>query len=211
MKIYDEFKEYLDNENKEKSVQFILDNVKNKEITIVDLYKNILTPSLNNLVCSIEDKEVCIWKEHVRTSIVRTILECCYPYIIQEKDKNEVNKDAGTVIVLCPTDEYHEIGARMVSDYFTLCGYDSIFVGSNTPKNEFLSAINVYKPKFIAISVTNYYNLISAKRTIEAIRAIENYGLQILVGGHAFENNQDAWKKIGADMLIKDFEDIKNL
>jgi len=30
------------------------------------------------------DADVCVWKEHVRTSIVRTVVEAAYPYVVKE-------------------------------------------------------------------------------------------------------------------------------
>jgi methanogenic corrinoid protein MtbC1 len=188
-----------------------LSYLEEKKIDIVTLYTNILAPSLNNMKCNIEEGGVCIWKEHVRSSTIRTVIECCYPYVIREK--NELYKDVnhGKVIVICPSEEYHEIGARMVSDFFTLSGFETIFVGSNTPKDEFIKAIDYINPKYLAISVTNYYNLVGVKATIDKIRTSSNNKLIILVGGHAFKNNPEAVKKIGADRFIDNFNDIKNL
>jgi len=209
--VYNKFVSLLEKEDKEKAVNLILSLLEEEKIDIVTLYTEILAPSLNNMKCNGEEGGGCIWKEHVRSSIIRTIVECCYPYVI--KEKNKINKDTnlGKVIVICPPEEQHEIGARMVSDFFTLCGYETIFVGSNTPKNEFLKAIDFINPRYLAVSVTSYYNLVAAKDTIEKIRKSTNKELDILVGGHAFINNPEALKKTNADMVINNFNDIKNL
>lgn len=205
---YDEFISYLEDENKEKAVEIILKKLESKEIQIVDLYNTVLAPALNNMECKLKDKRVCIWKEHVRSSIIRTIIECCYPYVIREKIKDENNKN---VLVICPSEEYHEIGARMAADFFTLCGYNTIFVGSNTPKEDFMTAISVVNPYYVVVSVTNYYNLVAAKKTIERIKSNGNFKGKILVGGYAFKNNKEAVKNVGADIFIDSFEDVKNL
>lgn len=207
--IYNEFVSLLEIEDKENAVNLILSLLEDGKIDIVTLYTDVLAPSLNNMVYNVEKDEGCIWKEHVRSSIIRTIVECCYPYVIKEKAYKDTN--SGKVIVICPPDEQHDIGARMVSDFFTLCGYDTIFVGSNTPKNEFLNAINFVNPKYLAISVTNYYNLVAVKDTIEKIRNSTNNKLKILIGGHAIVDNQEALKNIDADMVINNFNDIRNL
>jgi methanogenic corrinoid protein MtbC1 len=34
--------------------------------------------------------------------------------------------------LFAPPDKQHELGARMISDYFTMNGFKSTFVGSNT-------------------------------------------------------------------------------
>lgn len=209
--IYNKFINLLELEDKENAVTLILSLLEEEKIDIVTLYTNILAPSLNNMKGDNEKGGVCIWKEHVRSSIIRTIIECCYPYVIKEKNETCKNINYGKVIVICPPEEFHEIGARIVSDFFTLCGYETIFIGSNTPKNEFLKAIDYINPKYLVISVTNYYNLVAAKDTIEKIRNSTNKKFIILVGGHAFKNNPEALKSTNADMVIDNFHDIKNL
>jgi methanogenic corrinoid protein MtbC1 len=209
--IYNKFICLLNVENKENAVNLILSLLEEEKIDIVTLYTDILAPSLNNMKCNAEEGNGCIWKEHVRSSIIRTIVECCYPYVIKEKNKKNEGTNLGKVIVICPPEEQHEIGARMVSDFFTLCGYETIFVGSNTPKNEFLKVIDFINPRYLAISVTSYYNLVAAKDTIDKIRNSTNKKLSILIGGHAFRNNPEALKNTNADMVINDFNDIKNL
>jgi methanogenic corrinoid protein MtbC1 len=209
--IYNKFISLLEVENKEKAVNLILSLLEEEKVDIVTLYTDILAPSLNNMKCNTEEGEGCIWKEHVRSSIIRTIVECCYPYVIKEKNKMYKGTNLGKVIVLCPPEEQHEIGARMASDFFTLCGYETIFVGSNTPKNEFLKVIDFINPMYLAVSVTSYYNLVAAKATIEKIRNSTNKKLNILIGGHALRNNTEALKNTNADMVINNFNDIKNL
>jgi methanogenic corrinoid protein MtbC1 len=209
--IYSKFINFLELEEKENAVNLILSSLEEKKIGIVSLYTNILTPSLNNMKCANEEVGGCIWKEHVRSSIIRTIIECCYPYVIKEKNLLYKDKNYGKVIVLCPPEEYHEIGARIVSDFFTLCGYESVFVGSNTPKNEFIKVIDYVNPKYLAISVTNSFSLVAAKDIIGKIRNSSNKKLKILVGGHAFTNNPSAIKNANADMILHNFDDIKNL
>lgn len=207
--IYDNFIKFLYQEDKENSVNFILDKVKNNEIHIVSLYTEVLTPALNNIDCT--DSNFCIWKEHVRSSIIRTIIECCYPYVIKERNEKYKLKTNKKVLVLCPSEEYHELGARMSADFFTLLGYNCIFIGGNTPKEDFLKAINSFSPNYIAISVTNYFNLVAAKKSIDLIKEVAKTPPTILVGGNAFKNNSMAYKKVGADLYINSFEDILQL
>jgi methanogenic corrinoid protein MtbC1 len=118
------------------------------------------------------------------------------------------------VIVVCPPEELHEIGARMVTDFFTLLGFDAIFVGANTPQADILEAIGYVKPQYIAISVSNYYNLVAARKMISGIyelREMTGADFKIIVGGLAFEQNPGACDDVGVDSLLHNFEDIKNL
>lgn len=206
-KIMNEFKNYFEDENKEQAVKYILSKLENGEIDVLDLYMEILTPVQNETQCKLEDKRICIWKEHVRTSIIRTIVECCYPYIIEKRNRMNYGY-TGTAVVICPPEEYHDLGARMVSDFFTICGLNSIYVGSNTPYRDFYQAIDIVRPDIVAISVSNYYNLVVTKKIIEDIRKTVTYPLKIVVGGHAFNADETKYKQFGADYFAKTFDDI---
>ena len=207
-KILKEFEVLFEDENKEEAVKYILARLKAGEVDIIDLYSKILTPLLNNMTCKLEDQRICIWKEHIKTGIVRTIVECCYPYVIQKRDALNLSKK-GIVAVICPPDEYHDLGARMVADFFTISGYNAIFVGSNTPYKDFYNAIHAIRPEVVAISVSNYYNLVAAKRMVEELKKAVNYPLKIVVGGHAFrEDETNKLGAVGADYCANSYEDI---
>ncbi len=212
--LYEQIQSCLSQENKHGCINIVLDELSNSRIDIVTLYNEILTPALREKYYLKSDKEICIWEEHVRTSIIRTIIECCYPYVINERDNKYHSTLKDKVIVVCPTEELHEIGARMVSDFFTLSGFDTIFVGANTPQLEIIEAIEHINPTYVAVSVTCYYNLLAAMRTIKSIIDIRNKGgldFTIIVGGYAFKKNPEMLDKMGADLLLDTFDDIKNL
>jgi methanogenic corrinoid protein MtbC1 len=211
--LYEEFVSYLDNKDRKKCVEFILSKLASSELDIVTLYEEILTPSLREEFYQDKHK-ICIWEEHVRSSIIRTVIECCYPYVVKERDNKYQAAAKGRVVVACPTGELHEIGARMVTDFFTLCGLDATFVGANTPQDEILDAIGYIKPKYMAISVSNYYNLLAARKTIQKVGEISKTlgpDFKVIVGGYAFEQNPCTCDDVGADLLLHSFSDIEKL
>lgn len=208
--LYKELLFYLKNEDKEKALKFCLDSLNNNNINIIELYESFLTPAINSIVDEVIDEDDLIWKEHLRSGIVRTIIESAYPFVLKERDKlGNITDDK--VIVMCPRFEDHELGARIVSDFFTIAGYDSVFIGANTPEKTIIKAVNSISPKYISISVTNYYNLISAKKTIEIIRNSIKHEIIFLLGGQAFISNPKSYKEIGGDLLLNSFDDILNL
>ena len=203
--------QYLKAEDKENSLNLCISYLENKQGSVVELYESILTPALNNIIEEYEgDEENLIWNEHVRSGIIRSIVECVYPYVL--KEKKELGKEnMGRVIIMCPRYEDHELGARMVSDFFTIAGYDSTFIGANTPEKTIIKAIESIKPKFISMSVTNYYNLVATKKIIEYIKSTVEDKMTFLLGGFAFNSNPNAYKEIGGDMLLNSFNDILEL
>lgn len=200
---YDKFNQLLDAENRYECIKYIRNLVQNKSISIVEAYEQILGPSLNNTGKSIIEEKERIWEEHVKTSIVRSVVECLYPNVYEN-----IHKKTGLkALVLCPSEEFHEIGARMVSDFLLLLGYDVTYIGGNTPIDDFVYAINELKPALVAISVTNYYNLVVLKDTIEKVREIDQ-DCKILVGGGAFGKN-NCHTTVGADYCAHTFAEIE--
>lgn len=208
--LYKELLGFLKLEDKDNALKLCIDSLENGIVSVIELYKNILSPALNSIVDEYEEDDTLIWKEHVRSGIIRTIIENAYPYVIKER-KDRGNGNLGKVIVMCPRYEDHEIGARMATDFFTIAGYDATFIGGNTPEQTMLKAVEDIKPKYISMSVTNYYNLIAARKTIDLIREKFDYGLKFILGGYAFVSNPEYYKDIGGDMLLTEFEDILDL
>lgn len=183
--LYLRFLALLSSEDKASTVDYALQLLRDKTITLFELYQDFLTRSLNEYVCPVEDKEICIWREHARTAIVRTIVEATYPYVLNEKDKR---KPMGqTVLVVCPAEEYHEVGALIVANVFELAGFEARYIGANTPKKDILSAVKVVKPDFLAISVTNYYNVIQTKQITDEMKSLFP-DVKIILGGNAFQH-----------------------
>lgn len=203
--IYDKFMTYLIDENKEGATQYIYQLLNEKSISIESLYLDILAPSLNSFECVEKDEEICIWKEHIRSSIIRTILDISYLFILeQRKTKKKINKK---VVLLTPAFELHEIGAIMIAHLMLLEGFDASFVGANTPKGDILSAIRAYQPDYIALSVTNPYNLVITKQVTDEIRKFFPE-LKIILGGQAF-SDQNALPQLSYDYIIQSLDDLK--
>ena len=208
--LYDKLLVFLKAEDKENAVKLCINSLENKDVSVVDLYEKVLTPALNSIIDDYPNDEDLIWREHVRSGIVRSIVELSYIYVLRER-KELGNDGKGKVIVMCPDFEDHELGARMVSDFFTIAGYETTFIGAKTAHKTVLKAIEIISPKYISISVTNNFNLFSTKKIIEKIKNSTDQKISILLGGRVFISNPKIYKEIGGDYLLKNFQDILNL
>lgn len=205
-KFYSEFKAIIETEDRNQTLNYVLDKLNRGEISIISLYEELLTPVLRNMDLT-GDEKVDIWREHIRSSIVKTVIENCFPYVIKERDAKYGVLSKKRVSIICPAEEYHEIGARMVADYFTLLGYQATFVGNNTPKEVFIKGIETENLDYVAISISNPYHLVSARNTIELIRKI-NKEIKIIVGGNAMLKLGEKAEKLDADYYMNTFDDI---
>lgn len=212
--LYDEFRALLDAEDKEGCVRFALSRLEAGDLEIVDLYEGILTRGAREQYCTVRERSLCIWEEHVRTSIIRSVLECCFPYLMNVRRARLGDESRGCVLVVCPPEEYHELGARMTADFFTLCGFDVTFVGANTPQEDIVEAVRALQPVYVGVSVTSSYSLVAARRTIQHLIDVRSHmggSFKIPVGGEAFVRNPGMVQELGADMFADGYADIQSL
>ncbi len=205
-----QFNKYIQAEDKESCVSLVISALDEGQTDILTLYEVVLKPALTEISGNEKIQQIQIWREHTRSAIVRTIIECCYPYVIKERDGSLYQKKNCTVVIICPAEEYHDIGARMVTDYFTLCGFKTVFVGGNTPGEDFLMAVDIIRPAYVGISVSNYYHAVAAEKTINLIKE-RSPDTAILVGGYAFSRDPVLYRRVGADIFLRSFSDIEKL
>ncbi len=206
--MFDQFLVAFRNSDKQQCVSLAMKWLQDRRIDSISLYEKILSPALATIECDEAAKEQSIWKEHIKTAIIRTIVECSYPYVLDEKTVEFGTEWKGKVAVFCPDGEYHELGARMVSDFFTRLGYQSSFVGKSTPKEEILNLVRSLQPDCLAMSVTNVYNLVAAKKTIDYLKK-QGVELPVYIGGAALTHNDDAFQNESGLILIQTFSQLK--
>ena len=100
----------------------------------------------------------------------------------------------------------------MAADFFTIAGYNTIYVGGNTPYKDFYNAVGRIKPDVVAISVSNYYHLVATKKMVDELKTAADPSMKIVVGGYAFhEDRENKLKTVGADFFVQSIDDILTL
>ena len=199
----EQFNDLIVKEEKEQLIKVLIDSLSKGEISVRELYKGRILPSIEDFECPFQEDPLCIWKEHVRTSTTRTIIEIIYPYLLKERKPYNGKK----IIMTCPSEEYHELPLRVVSDWFELNGFKSVFAGGNTPLKALLLALDYEKPDYLGLSVSNPYNLYKAQNIIEMVRE-KDKSIGIVVGGRAFNKNNAFVKTMDFDVFLKNIDDI---
>ena len=151
----------------------------NNQMTVHDLYEKVIRKSLYEVGELWELNKISVATEHLASAIVEALLNELYMTAVHN------DKGAGKVIFACVENEYHQIGIKMVSDIFELNGWNSFFLGANTPTNELISFVDYIKPDLLAISLSIYSNIPVFEKMIQKIRE-QKPNLPILVGGQAF-------------------------
>jgi len=149
------------------------------KIDIRELYTELFQKSMYQVGELWEINVISVAREHLATTITENMLSITYPYLFTGLQSTK------KAIISCTANEYHQLGGKMVADIFELHGWDTHFLGVNTPVNELLTCIDETKPDLIGLSLAVYFNIAALEATLEAVHAHFN-DLDILVGGHAF-------------------------
>lgn len=208
--MHDEILAALSRQDKGNAMELSLKALEQGVFTVPKLYETVLAPSLNQMQASEKDMADLIWQEHRRSAIVRSIVEACYPHVLKARETENTLIDR-RVMVLCPEQEAHELGARMVADFFLIAGYQVTYLGADTPAQTLEKALATVKPQDLCLSVSNSYNLFAAKKLTDKLRQSSDQKLRVIVGGHAFAKNPQACQDLGADRILQSFADIQAL
>ena len=101
--------------------------------------------------------------------------------------------------------ENHVIGARMISDFFELDGWDVYYLRGNLSIRHAMSALLDQAANLLVLSVTIAGNLGAAEDLISAVRSEKSLrSMRIMVGGQAIESVLFLWKELGADGTATD-------
>lgn len=145
--------------------------------------------------------KISVAHEHFVTASVNMLISQLYPLIFssQRKGKSFIGASIGK--------ELHEIGIRMVTDFFEMEGWDTYFIGSNTPVLSVLNEIKIRKPDLVGFSVTISAHLKELQHLIRLIKEDpEIADTPIMVGGYPFNLDRELWKKMGAHGYAGDAE-----
>ena len=160
----------------EESVQHLLEKNMAPELLYTDLFQK----SLYRIGELWEQNRISVAVEHLATAITEHLLSLIYPRLLAGRQPN--NRRA---VISCSVNEYHQVGARMVSDIMESHGWDVWFLGANTPLNDMMNLIQEKKPDVLGLSISIYFNMASMVKVIETVRS-HYRDMDIIVGGQAF-------------------------
>ena len=101
--------------------------------------------------------------------------------------------------------ENHVIGARMISDFLELDGWDVYYLRGNLSTRHAMRALLDQAANLLMLSVTLEENLGTAEDLISAVRAEKSLrSMRIMVGGQALHGVPTLWQELGADGTARD-------
>jgi methanogenic corrinoid protein MtbC1 len=143
---------------------------------------------------------ISVAQEHYCTAVSQLVLARLYPQMMH-------GPGGEPMVATCVAEELHELGARMVADFFEMDGWDTTYVGANAPAPGVLDMLRKRRAGLLAISATMGFHLHAALSLIDQVRSARDLRhVKILVGGRPFCVAGELWRKIGADGCAADAE-----
>lgn len=197
----DQYIDFLLHGNRNKANELIQELI-SRDVLITDIYMEIFHESQREIGKLWQINKITIAEEHYCTAATQLIMGQLYPKIF-ETPKNDL-----VFIGACVGGELHELGVRMVSDFLELAGWNTYYLGANTPVKSILETIVNKSANLIGISVTITFHMDEVIQLIEMIRAdMRCKSVKIMVGGYPFIVDDQLWKTVGADGYAKNARD----
>lgn len=167
--------------------------------TLHNLYLRVFQPAMYEIGRLWEAGQLSAAEEHMATAITRTVMAQLHPF-------PPTPPLAGrTLVATCPPGEQHDLGLRMVADFFEMAGWSVAYLGADVPIEAVVAMVNSRNADLLAISVTLIEQVSVVAELIAATRASPGGDhLCIAVGGRQFQRRPDLFRAIGADFTAID-------
>jgi methanogenic corrinoid protein MtbC1 len=171
---------------------------------VKDVYLHVFQRTQYEIGRRWQTNRLSVAQEHYCTAATQLIMSQLYPYIFSTE------KNGLALVGSCIAGDLHEIGVRMVSDFFEMEGWDTFYLGANTPTSDLIRTLEEREADVLAVSATMTFHVRAVTGLIAAVRS-RLPGIKVLVGGYPFTVDPDLWRRIGADGSARDAQEAIEL
>jgi methanogenic corrinoid protein MtbC1 len=183
----------------------IIDDALAAGTTVHDIYLDVFQPVLRETGKLWQQNKATVAQEHYVTGFIRQSMAHVHDRVAVSGAKTPQKKSIVTASV---GEELHDIGIRMVADFFEMDGWDVYYTGANTPVKCILETARDRKADAVALSITMPSRLPDVQYLIRSLRADATTAhVKIIIGGYPFTVIPDLWKQVGADAYAADADD----
>lgn len=168
-------------------------------VNIQDIYLHVFQRTQYEIGRLWQINQITVAQEHFCTAATQLIMSQLYPHIFN------TNRIGRRLVATCIGGELHEIGARMVADFFEMAGWDTYYLGANTPAESIIRTLAERRAHVLGISATMTYHVSQVSELIAQVRASDaGQHVKIIVGGYPFKTSDGLWRAVEADGYAPD-------
>jgi methanogenic corrinoid protein MtbC1 len=169
---------------------------------VKDIYLHVFQRTQREIGRLWQMNRLTVAQEHYCTAATQLIMSQLYSHIFATE------RIGHRAVVTCVGGELHELGARMVADFFEMDGWDAYYLGANTPADSIVHTVEEREAEVLAISTTMTFHVSAVADLIAQVLAVEAVAaVKILVGGYPFNLSPGLWKQIGAHGYAPDAQE----
>lgn len=159
-----------------------------------DIYTHVFQPAQLELGRLWQMNRISVAQEHYATAVTQMVMAQLYGEIFTDAPK------AHTLVAACVGAELHELGLRMVTDFFEMDGWDTHYLGANMPSASIVATVAERGAEVLALSATMSFRVEEVAEIIRLLHDNEaTKDVKVLVGGYPFNLAPELWKRVGAD------------
>jgi methanogenic corrinoid protein MtbC1 len=178
------------------AMHVVVDTVE-KGLSVETVYVDVLQPVMYEVGRLWQTDEIDIATEHYVTAATQLLMARLFPQALATP------RVARSLVGCCLGSELHELGMRMVCDFFEFKGWDTYFLGAITPSDSLLGVIRSRQPDLLCLSATMSFGLPQMRDLIRKVQAMPK-APKIMVGGLPFIINPRLSSMVGADATASD-------
>ncbi len=191
--------------DRRKASSLILDAVE-RGASIKQIYIHVFQQSQLEIGRRWQMNQITVAQEHYCTAATQMIMSQLYPKIFAEP------RNGRRFVGACVDGDLHEIGMRIVADFFEMAGWDTVFLGASVPGAALVRTLEDRKPDVVGISAALTPHVAAVSHMIAEIRAAPGCRkIKILVGGYPFHIAPELWKQVDADGTAEDAQAVVEL
>ena len=125
--------------------QMVLDAV-HQGTPVRDIYLHVFQRSQYEIGRLWQSNQISVAQEHLCTAATQLIMSQLYPFIFETERKNR------RIVAACVGGDLHEIGIRMVADFFEMDGWDTFYLGADVPSASIVQTVIDRSAHVLAVS-----------------------------------------------------------
>lgn len=186
--------------DRDAAMRAVIDEVESG-VNVRDIYTYVLAPAQLELGRLWQLNRITVAQEHYSTAVTQTVMARLYPHVFSDQPGDKV------LVAACVGRELHEVGVRMIADFFEMSGWNTHYLGANTPTSSLVESLVQNNADVLALSATMSFRVPEVADTISSIRDNpRTQDVKILVGGYPFNLVEDLWSTVGADAYASSAE-----
>lgn len=163
-------------------------------VAVKDIYLHVFQRTQYEIGRLWQINRISVAQEHFCTAATQLIMSQLYPHIFRTE------RVGRRLVATCVGGELHEMGVRMVADFFEMAGWDTYYLGANAPADSIVRTLEERRAHVLGISATITFHVSAVAELIARVRASEaGKHVKILVGGYPFKISEDLWRSVNAD------------